>query len=66
MRLNVSITKMRGVVVGVVRMGGELGVGDPVLPCRRKTLKRFETGAGEGDPPEDVCDRPPLLQQLQH
>ena len=35
-------------------MSGELGVGDPVLPHRQNTPKRFETGAGESDFPEDV------------
>ena len=38
----------------VVRMDGELGVGDPVLPRRQKTPKCFETGVGKGDFPEDV------------
>ena len=38
-------------------MSGELGVGDPVLSCRRKTPKRFETKVGEGDFPEDVDTR---------
>lgn len=40
-----------------LKVGGDLGVGDPVLPRRRKTAKRYEIGAGEGDFPEDSDSR---------
>lgn len=40
-----------------LKIGGDLGVGDPVLPRRRKTPKRYETGSGEGNFLEDVDSR---------